>query len=89
MVGSAALDEELRGVHELLDHADVATMPAARAAAAAFALQAAGALVATQGSGSVNRGTHAERLLREATVLLVYGSRPAIRRELLVFLNAT
>jgi alkylation response protein AidB-like acyl-CoA dehydrogenase len=89
LVGSSLLDEELRGVHELLDNADVDLLPGARAAACAFALQAAGAVVARGGSGSVERGTDAERLVREATTLLVFGSRPAIRTELLRFLNAT
>jgi hypothetical protein len=51
-------------------------MPAARASASAFAVQAASALVSHGGSASVVVGDHAERLLREATVLLVFGSRP-------------
>ncbi len=89
LVGSSVLDEELRGVRELLDNADVELLPGARAAACAFALQAAGALVVHGGSGAVERGTDAERLVREATTLLVFGSRPAIRAELLRFLNAT
>jgi hypothetical protein len=89
LLGSAVLDEELRNVHELLDGADVDLLPGARAAACAFAVQAAAALVAHRGSGAVERGTDSERLVREATTLLVFGSRPAIRAELLRFLNAT
>jgi hypothetical protein len=48
----------------------------------------ASALVAHQGSTSVILGNHAERLLREAALLLVFGSRPAIRRELVAQLGA-
>jgi len=34
-------------------------------------------------------GNHAERLLREATLLLVFGSRPTIKRQLLQRLGAS
>ena len=54
----------------------------ARAAAAALAVRAAAALAVTQGAGAVLRGSHAERLSREALFLLVFGSRPAIRSAL-------
>jgi alkylation response protein AidB-like acyl-CoA dehydrogenase len=83
LIGPSGLDEELAVRGAALDAGTVETMPAARAAATAFAVQAASALVAHQGSTSVVVGNHAERLLREATLLLVFGSRPSIRRELL------
>jgi hypothetical protein len=52
-------------------------------------MQAASALVAKEGSKSVVLGNHAERLLREATLLLVFGSRPKIKQQLLTHLGAT
>ncbi|MDQ3385290.1 MAG: acyl-CoA dehydrogenase, partial [Actinomycetota bacterium] len=87
LIGPSALDEELEACRAALDGGTPETMPAARAAAAGFAVQAAAALVAHQGSRSVVVGGHAERLLREATVLLVFGSRPSINRELLARLG--
>lgn len=89
LLGSSPLDEQLVARRAALDEGTVQTMPAARAAAAAFAVQAASALVAQVGSGAVDRGNHAERLLREATLLLVFGSRPSIKRELLGVLGAS
>jgi alkylation response protein AidB-like acyl-CoA dehydrogenase len=88
LLGASPLDAELRARREALDVADPVAMPAARASAAAFAVQAASALVAHGGSASVVVGNHAERLLREATVLLVFGSRPTIKRELVARLGA-
>ena len=88
LMGPSPLDDELTARREALDVGDPVTMPAARASAAAFAVQAASALVAHRGSASVVAGDHAGRLLREATVLLVFGSRPSIRRNLLAELGA-
>ena len=87
LIGPSGLDDELVARRAALDAGTPETLPAARAAAAAFAVQAASALVAHTGSASVVLGNHAERLLREATVLLVFGSRPAIRRQLLMQLG--
>ncbi len=56
---------------------------------AAFAMRAATALVAHQGSSSVVAPSNAERLVREATMLLVFASRPSIRTGLLDELGAT
>ncbi len=67
----------------MLDAATPQTMPEARAAASAFAMRAATALVVTAGSRSVLAGEHPQRLVREAMFLLVFGSRPAIRGALL------
>ena len=89
LIGPSGLDEELAARRAALDAGTVETMPAARAAAAAFAVQAASALVAHEGSASVVVGNHAERLLREATLLLVFGSRPSIRRQLLTQLGVS
>jgi alkylation response protein AidB-like acyl-CoA dehydrogenase len=87
LIGPSRLDEELDARRDALDTGTPETYPAARAAAAAFAVRAASALVAHAGSSSVVAGNHAERLLREATLLLVFGTRPAIRRELLAQLG--
>jgi alkylation response protein AidB-like acyl-CoA dehydrogenase len=88
LIGPSPLDDELADRLAALDAATPETMPAARAAASAVAVRAATALVAHQGSKAVVAGNHAERLLREATLLLVFGSRPPIRRALLAELGA-
>jgi len=78
-----ALDRELAAVRDALDAADGSSLPAARAAASAFAYRAAGLLAAAAGSQSVLVTAHPQRLAREALFLLVFGSRPAIKAELL------
>jgi alkylation response protein AidB-like acyl-CoA dehydrogenase len=88
LVGASPLDDELARRVDALDAATPDALPAARAAVSAFAVRAASALVAHEGSSSVVLGNHAERLLREATLLLVFGSRPAIRSALLHDLGA-
>ncbi|HZT64221.1 MAG TPA: hypothetical protein VFA11_00380 [Acidimicrobiales bacterium] len=82
LIGPSGLDEELEARRAALDAGTPATMPSARAAASLFAVQAASALVAQVGSRSVVLGSHAERLFREAALLLVFGSRPSIKRAL-------
>jgi alkylation response protein AidB-like acyl-CoA dehydrogenase len=59
------------------------TVPAARAVASEFAYRAAGALVVAIGSSGIMAGSHAERLVREATFTLVAAGRPEIKRSLL------
>jgi len=83
LIGPSALDSELDARRRQLDQADEQTMAEARAAAAELALRAAGTLVVTQGSSSLLPAQHAQRLLREAAFLQVFGSRPAIRDALL------
>ncbi|HEX6498294.1 MAG TPA: acyl-CoA dehydrogenase family protein [Micromonosporaceae bacterium] len=58
-------------------------MARARAAASDLALRAAAALAVGTGARAVRVDQHAQRLLREALFLLVFGSRPAIRAALL------
>lgn len=89
LLGASPLDDELAARRDALDAGNPETLPAARAAAATFALRAASALVAREGSRGVVAGNHAERLLREATLLLVFGSRPSIKRALLAQLGVT
>jgi hypothetical protein len=79
---------ELAARRAALDGADAASMPAARAAASAFAFQAAGALVAAAGSHAIVAGEHPQRLARESLFLLVFGSRPAIKDQLTALLIA-
>ncbi|HZD99976.1 MAG TPA: acyl-CoA dehydrogenase family protein [Micromonosporaceae bacterium] len=63
--------------------ADAAGTPLARAAASELAWRAAATLTAWQGARSVLRTNQAQRLVREATFTMVFGSRPAIRDVLL------
>lgn len=83
LLGPSPLDDELVRVTADLDAGTPDTYPSGRAAASELAVRAASTLVVAGGSGAVERGTHAERLYREAAMLLVYGSRPSIRAELL------
>ena len=86
LVGASPLDAELAAVRDRLDRADGGTMPAARAAAAEFAYRAAGAAVAAAGSRAILVGEHPQRLAREAEFLLVFGSRPAIKENIVSLL---
>jgi len=88
LIGPGALDDELAARRQQLDEASDETMAEARAAACELALRAAGALVVAQGSSSLFPASHAQRLLREAVFLQVFGSRPAIREALLRSLGA-
>ena len=89
LMGPSALDEELEKTRAELDAADASTLAAARARATELALRAAGALVVATGARSILIDQHAQRLAREALFLLVFGSRPPIRAELLRRLGAT
>jgi hypothetical protein len=83
LAGSASLQDDVVAATAALDASDATTAPAARAAAVVLALRAAAAVIAHQGSGAVERGTHPERLHREAAVLEVFATRPTIRSALL------
>jgi alkylation response protein AidB-like acyl-CoA dehydrogenase len=79
---------ELDRCREALLAADAPDVPAARAAASDLALRASARLMVHAGSRSVLRDDHAQRLVREAAFLLVFGTRPAIRETLLVRLGS-
>ena len=64
-------------------------MGEARASACELAVRAAHALAVGRGSTSVLVGDVAERLGREAALLLVFASRPAIKDALLRQFNAS
>lgn len=83
LLGPSALDGELVSRRDQLDAAGVEDMPAARAAASELAVRAAHALAVQRGSRAALAGDVAERLTREASLLLVFGSRPAIKAGLL------
>jgi alkylation response protein AidB-like acyl-CoA dehydrogenase len=83
LIGPSGLDDELSNCRAELDAADTAAMPAARAWASEFAVRAAHVLAIRRGSTSALAGDPADRLLREAAFLLVFGSRPAIKEALL------
>lgn len=82
LIGPGPLDDELAARRRQLDEADDAGMPDARAAASAFAVRATSVLAVDTGSRAVICDDHAQRLAREALLLLVFGSRPAIKRAL-------
>ncbi len=83
LIGSGTLGRELDECRAGLDAGTPEVMPERRAAASALATRAAAALTVATGSAAVLRGSHAERLTREALFLQVFGSRPAIRAALL------
>jgi alkylation response protein AidB-like acyl-CoA dehydrogenase len=83
LIGPGPLDAELDARRAELDAASEQTMAEARAAACELALRAAGALIVHEGSAALSPTSHAQRLLREAAFLQVFGSRTAIRSALL------
>lgn len=86
LIGESPLDAELNEARDYLDSADTDSMPRARARASELAARAASTLCVHRGSSSVLKGDVAERTAREATLLLAFGSRPAIREALLDYL---
>lgn len=86
LMGSAELDGEVAACRARLDDAITAgtgAMVTARAAASELALRAAAALAVHDGSKSVMTDQHAQRLAREALLLLVFATRPPIKNALL------
>jgi alkylation response protein AidB-like acyl-CoA dehydrogenase len=82
LLDSGPLRAAVDGCRYALDTGTPAELPDARAAASALAARAAAALAVGSGAGAVLRGSHAERLGREALFLLVFGSRPSIKESL-------
>jgi len=77
------LAAELEDCRAALLAADATATPAARAAVSELAMRCATVLAVHTGSRSVLLDSPAQRLVREAAFLLVFGTRPAIRDELL------
>jgi len=88
LMGASPLDDGLDACRQRLAATGDETIQAARAAASELAVRAAAALAVYEGSRSITAGAHAQRLAREATFLLVFGSRPGIRADLLRRLGA-
>lgn len=86
--GPSRLDEQAKACRAGLDQATAEEMPAARAAAAALAMRAATMLLVHVGSQGILLDQHAQRLVREAMFLCVFGSRPPIKAALLAQLEA-
>jgi alkylation response protein AidB-like acyl-CoA dehydrogenase len=83
LLGASPLDAELDACRATLDAATPEDLPAARAAASELAMRATTTLAVASGARAVLRDHHAQRLVREAMFLLVFGSRPPIRSALL------
>lgn len=82
LLGSDDLEAQVEACRTALDGADDDTIATARADASAFAVRATSALIVDVGSRSILVDAHAQRLAREALVLLVFGSRPGIKAAL-------
>lgn len=87
MLGDTRFDQELAALRIRLDTSAPHQVPIAKAAAAELAHRAAAALVVATGSRSLLLSEHAQRLAREALFLLVFGSRPAVKSELLSLMS--
>ena len=87
MIGETPLGLEIDSLHLKVERAEPDEMPTVKAASAELAHRAAAALVVTTGSRSLLQTEHAQRLARETMFLLVFGSRPAIKTELLRLLT--
>jgi alkylation response protein AidB-like acyl-CoA dehydrogenase len=83
LMGPTAIDDQLIDARRALDDATTDGLPEARAAASDLAMRAAAALTVAHGSRSILIDQHPQRLAREALFLLVFGSRPPIRTELI------
>jgi alkylation response protein AidB-like acyl-CoA dehydrogenase len=87
LLGPSSLDGQLRACRAALDSADSDAMPVARARATELAVRAAHLLCVDRGSQASLAGDVAERTTREASLLLVFGSRPSIKTSLLELLS--
>lgn len=83
LLGPTSLDDELRQCRDDLDAYETKDIYASRARAAELAVRAAHVLAISRGSQSAITGDIAERTTREAALLLVFASRPAIKEALL------
>jgi len=87
LVGPSGLDGRLADCRRALDEALAdgtgERMATARAAVSELAVRASAAAVVSAGSRSIRLDQHAQRLAREASFLLVFGSRPRIRAAML------
>lgn len=89
LAGDDRVPADVDRVRAQLDAADVAGLPAARAAAASLAWHAAQVLLVSTGGRGIGVRAHAQRLAREAMFLQVFGTRPSIRDEHLARLGGS
>lgn len=89
LLGPSALDAAVDEARSELLAATGDAIGPARATASDVALRAAAALAVRTGARAVLLDQHAQRLVREATFLLVFGSRPGMRDTLLHRLGAS
>ena len=87
-LGHSGLEPSIAAARQALDSATVETVVAARTEASLLAVRAAAALVAAGGGRSVETGSPAARLMREAMFLLVFGQTRPIRAAQLDALGA-
>ncbi len=80
MLTDGGFESEIEACRALLLGPDI---PEARATASELAIRAAQTLIVHIGSRSVLMENHAQRLMREAAFLLVFGTRPLIKERLL------
>jgi alkylation response protein AidB-like acyl-CoA dehydrogenase len=83
LLGPTSLDDELRRCRDDLDAYETTDVAVARARATELAVRAAHVLAVSRGSRSAISGDIGERTSREAALLLVFASRPAIKEALL------
>ena len=83
LLGPTSLDDELRRCRDDLDAYETTDIYVSRARAAELAVRAAHVLAISRGSQSAISGDIAERTTREAALLLVFASRPAIKGSLI------
>jgi alkylation response protein AidB-like acyl-CoA dehydrogenase len=83
LLGPTSLDDELRQCRDDLDAFETKDVAVSRARAAELAVRASHVLAVSRGSRSAIFGDIAERTTREAALLLVFASRPAIKDALL------
>jgi alkylation response protein AidB-like acyl-CoA dehydrogenase len=83
LLGPTLLDDELRRCRDDLDAFETKDIALSRARAAELAVRATHVLAISRGSRSAISGDIAERTTREAALLLVFASRPAIKDALL------
>jgi alkylation response protein AidB-like acyl-CoA dehydrogenase len=79
LAGPSPLDAEIACCRQLLATTPPGDLAPVRAAAADLALRAAALAATVAGGSAVLRASHAQRLVREALFLLVFGQTPAIR----------
>lgn len=80
---AASLGRDVDAARSALDAASPDYLPVARAGASQLAIRAAATLLTAVGARGILTGETAQRLIRESAFLLVFGSRPGIRADLL------